>query len=111
MNGVESFLSFIIGLFVRIGLPVGITLVMFWLLNRLDARWQNEAADAQAKVAVKTVCCWEKRGCDPEKRAACPAYLNQELPCWQVFRSKGGPMKEACLSCKVFQEAPVPVYR
>jgi len=31
------------------------------------------------------------------------------MPCWQVYRAKDGRLLDACLGCKIFLGAPVPV--
>lgn len=109
MEWVNSMVSFTSGVVLRLGLPIAVTLVLAWLLNRMDVRWQEEAT-TQSTAPVKNCRCWEVNGCSPEKRAACPAYKNQEIPCWQVFRGPGvGQLKPKCLSCKVFLGAPIPV--
>ena len=101
-------LAIILGLLVRIGIPVGITLLAFYVLHRLDTRWQKEA-DLLPVIAAGQKPCWEARNCSEEKRKNCAAYANQGTPCWQVFRSGNGALRESCLGCDVFRQAPVPV--
>jgi hypothetical protein len=48
------------------------------------------------------------KGCSEEKRQNCPAFSQTGVPCWQVFRTKNGLLKEACLECEVFRQAPIP---
>jgi hypothetical protein len=108
MDSTMVFLTVFFGVLLRIGLPVALTVILVALLRRLDARWQQEGAVA-APIKAANTRCWETHGCSPENRAACPAYAHPETPCWQLFRSKDGLLREKCLGCQVFQKAPAPV--
>ena len=105
MNGV---LSLMLGLILRLGIPVGITALVFYLLRRLDIRWQRESK-VQPQVAPGQKPCWQLKGCSEEKRKKCPAAAQPKVPCWQVFRSRDGLLRESCLGCDVFRRAPVPI--
>ena len=105
MNTLSSLLA---GFFLRILLPVGVTLLAILLLRRLDRRWQKEARSLPV-VNQAGKPCWEVKGCPPAGRKACPAATRLEIPCWQIFRTKDGVMKEDCLDCDVFRQAPAPV--
>jgi hypothetical protein len=108
------------GVFVRIGIPVLITGALIYLFTRLDAHWKAEAERAASAPAAshsaaaltyaRNTGCWDVNKCPEEKRKNCRAYKNSDTPCWQVFRSKEGLLKEKCLGCKVFKEAPLPVH-
>jgi len=103
----------LIGLVVRFGIPIVLTILIVMWLRRLDARWQLEANRTRPRAAVAAmpqVRCWEQRGCPPERRASCPAYARPDVACWQVFRGADGRLHEACLNCDVFRKAPVPAY-
>jgi hypothetical protein len=97
----------------RFGIPVLATLLVIWAFKRLDARWQDEAKEQLERVGreilVPTVRCWVLKGCPEDKKMNCPAYQNQDIPCWQQFRADDGTLKEDCLGCGVFRGAPVPV--
>lgn len=47
MNEITIVLSVILGLILRVGIPVGITLLLGRFVHRLDARWQAEAKEIQ----------------------------------------------------------------
>lgn len=96
-------------LILRIGLPVGMTAVIVWLLKRLDTHWQEEAPLPEILAPAGTPC-WERHNCPPEKRATCAAYLNPKVPCWQMYRQPDGVLREGCIGCDVFREAPIPAY-
>ncbi len=100
-------LSFILGVLIRLGIPVAVTVLALVLLHQLDRRWKNEALALPVIPSGKR--CWEIKGCSDEKKKNCPAFARQNEPCWQVFRSKNGLMKETCVGCEVFRRAPVPV--
>jgi hypothetical protein len=100
-------LAFLFGVLLRLGIPVAITAGLLIWLHRLDKRWQKEAQSLPAAPAGKP--CWEIKGCTEEMKINCLAVANPKTPCWQVFRSKDGVMKETCLGCIVFRQAPVPV--
>jgi hypothetical protein len=104
----NAFLTFALGLFLRILLPVGLTLLVFAFLRRLDERWQKGAMKLPV-VSDGQKPCWQVRNCPPEQRQKCPAAAQPTLPCWQVFRAKDGVLKDNCLACDVFRQAPVPV--
>ncbi len=106
----QGILFFLLGLLIRIGIPVGITVLIVMWLYRLDARWQEEAERevAEVKEPENQIHCWEIKNCSPEKIVNCPAYIHKETPCWQVFRQKNGFLRESCIGCNVLVMAPVP---
>ena len=112
MEGPSTVGLIVIGILIRFGLPLAVTILVIWFFRRLDARWQAEAEQqlkAQATLAmVERIPCWDQRHCPPERRASCPAYAQKEVPCWQVHRDKIGRLQEACLGCDVFLKAPIP---
>jgi hypothetical protein len=100
----------ILGLVVRLGIPLGITLLLIRWLGRLDARWREEARHEDQFLATGAPCnpgCWLVRRCLPEQIAKCPAFAHKETPCWQVFRQKNGALRESCLTCVLFKTASV----
>jgi hypothetical protein len=99
--------AYLAGLLLRIAIPLGVTAVLVWLLRRVDAHWKEEAQYSRPRPAQSNPC-WALRRCPTERRAACPAFLQHEVPCWQLFRDEGGHLREACLTCPVFRTAPVP---
>lgn len=103
----DPILTFIIGLLLRIGLPLIVTGIVFFLLRRLDEHWQKEAL--ALPVISPRQPCWDIKGCSEENRKNCLAYSQSKIPCWQVFRSRNGGLREGCLDCDVFRLAPAPV--
>jgi len=99
-------LNFLLGILLRIGVPLIITgLLLVWLHN-LDKHWQKEVLTLPVVPTGKP--CWEIKDCPEQTSRNCPAFADPTTPCWQVFRTKDGVMKETCLGCSVFRQAPIP---
>jgi hypothetical protein len=105
MDTIISLLALLIGLLIRLAIPIVLTALLIVLLHKLDARWQ---AEAQLPLpASQNIECWKVKGCRPEQRRNCVA-AKSNLPCWQTYRLPNGYLREECLACKVFTEAPLP---
>jgi hypothetical protein len=105
METISVIFAFITGLFMRLAIPIAGTLILIYLLRRLDAYWQAEAE--QAPVNLEKIECWKSKGCSEEQRKTCTA-ASSPLPCWQVHRQSNGYLQEKCISCEVFRTAPIP---
>ncbi len=103
----DTALTLVLGLLLRIGIPLAVSILIFFLLRRLDQRWQKEAQAIPVITSQRP--CWEIKGCSEQKRKDCPATSQANIPCWQVFRTKNGLLREECMGCDVFHLAPVPV--
>ena len=108
MEWLNTFFTFALGLLLRIGIPLAVTAGVIYLLHHLDQRWQEEALSVPV-VAPTGKPCWEVKECPETRHKACPAAAQPRVPCWQVFRSKSGVLREDCLSCEVFRQASVPL--
>lgn len=110
----ETPLAILLAFVVRLGPPLLLTLALTWILQALDRRWQAEARaqlneNAGAVLAgLEVLPCCDIMNCPPEKRAACRAFADRSVPCWQQFRDGQGRLKQDCLDCDVFRWAPVP---
>jgi len=104
----DTVVTFLLGLGLRIGIPIGITVLVFVLLRQLDKRWQKDAMSVPV-VATGGKPCWELKGCSEDNKKKCPAAAQPAIPCWQIFRSRDGVLGENCIGCDVFRQAPVPV--
>ncbi len=110
MDAINAIITLMTGLIIRFGMPVVVTIIMIWVLQHWDQRWQEEAETAGMRVTARNIGCWEINNCPPENLAICSAYQQPDKPCWQVFREdNGGHLKERCLGCEVFRRAPIPV--
>ena len=107
MDVTPTMLAVIIGIALRLAIPIAITAIAVYFLRHLDNRWQAEAEEQLLLPVVEKARCWEVKGCTPEMQADCAGYLSEE-PCWQAFREESGYLKEHCLGCDVFQQAPIP---
>lgn len=112
MEWKELIATIFTGFILRLGVPIIITAVLARALRKLDLRWIAEAEKRRIRAhslgaAVRQVCCWDAHDCPPEKRDACTAFAQPEIPCWQIFRDEQGLLLESCLVCEIFREAPV----
>lgn len=109
MDWINELVAVVLGVVIRLGVPVGLTVLIVVLLRRLDERWQSEI-DGQAVVAAGNPGCWDVKNCSAAQREKCNAYKHPETPCWQVFRSSnGGQLPERCVGCDIFRNAPMPI--
>ena len=105
METLPSSLAILIGLLLRLAVPILGTCILVYLLRKLDAHWQAEAE--RTPVSIEKVECWKVKGCSQEEREHCMATVSS-LPCWQVHRQSNGYLHEKCISCEVFLNAPIP---
>ena len=105
METFTSILTILAGLLLRLAIPIAGTLILVYLLRKLDAYWQAEAE--RMPVTLEKIECWKSKGCSEEQRKTCIA-ASAALPCWQVHRQANGYLQEKCISCEVFRNAPVP---
>lgn len=108
MQTLTSILAVIAGFLLRLAIPIVLTALLIFFLRKLDARWQREAELPLPDMAK--VECWKIKGCRPEQIAHCVG-ANSPLPCWQAFRLPNGYLREECLACEIFIEAPAPVLK
>jgi hypothetical protein len=109
MDTITTALAVLAGILLRFGLPILVMVVVVYFLRRLDNRWQEEARQkmANAVMQVPQTPCWEVHNCQNKEK--CTAFANPGTPCWQQFRSEEGLLKDSCLECSVFRNAPVPM--
>lgn len=105
METITAILILAGGVLLRLAIPIIGTAVLIYFLRKLDEHWQAEAE--LTPVPVQKLECWKIKGCSPAERKNCAAASSQ-LPCWQVFRQPNGYLREACITCKVFIDAPAP---
>ena len=105
MNNSTAALSVLVGLALRMAVPILLTLLHVLVLSRLDRHWQMEGE--RVPLRVEKPQCWKTQGCAPPQRRVCPGYKSP-LPCWQVFRRPSGYLEEKCLACPVLLQAPLP---
>lgn len=109
METLSTILAILAGILLRFGLPILVMAIAVYFLRRLDNRWQDEARKRMTETAAHApqTPCWEVHNC--KNREQCPAYMDPAVPCWQQFRTEEGLLKDGCIDCSVFRNAPVPV--
>ena len=107
METITSLLAILAGFLFRLAIPIAGTAILIYFLRKLDAHWQAEAQLPHTSVKIE---CWKIKGCSPEQQKHCAAAAST-LPCWQVFRQTNGYLREACISCNVFRDAPIPTLK
>jgi hypothetical protein len=109
MDWFTSIFAIVLGILLRLAVPIAITLLGVVLLKWLDERWKRDGNGGRIlKTLVKNIGCWRINHCPPEQRAQCAAFSNPNIPCWQAFRGQDGHLQERCLACEIFRRAPVP---
>jgi len=108
METITSFLAILTGVLLRLAIPIVGTAMLIYFLRKLDARWQAEAQ--LQPLPVQESECWKIKGCSAPEQNNCLAKTSS-LPCWQIFRLPNGYLREECLSCTVFIDAPIPALR
>jgi predicted nucleic acid-binding protein len=105
----NAILALIFGLTVRLGLPLLVTLLVVIGLRRLDGRWQKEAEIERSLFVRDEEPCWKEQGLSMEEIKLRAAESGK--PCWQIHRLSNGYLREACLDCEVFINAPTPALK
>jgi hypothetical protein len=110
MGNWNELLTIVLGLLMRIGIPIAATAILILFLRSLDNRWKAEAKEyLLVPMAASAKPCWEVKKCSQEQMKHCPAAVQSVSPCWQFFRTEQGALKESCLGCEVFRQAPLPI--
>lgn len=109
MEWLTTILAILVGILLRLAVPIAITAGGVLLLKWLDERWKRDAGEVRTLASLaKNIGCWEMKRCPPERRARCTAYAHPDIPCWQVLRDKDGRLQERCLGCEIFRRSPIP---
>ncbi len=109
METLTSILVLLTGVVLRLIVPLALTVFVVVVLRRLDARWQTQAELERAMPEKGEAVCWKELGLS--SKAIQARLSGGERPCWQVSRLPNGHLREECLDCEVFRDAPVPVSR
>ena len=109
METLHPVLVILIGLVLRLAVPVALTVLIVYALEKLDARWQAEAREEKKALAVDQMPCLKNEELSIEQMNMRLAMNDQ--PCWQAQRSQSGYLNEACLDCEVFLSAPAAAAR
>ncbi|MBP6470552.1 MAG: hypothetical protein KBE23_10210 [Chloroflexi bacterium] len=103
---------------VRCLVPIALTFTIARLMNRMVDKWEREAAEqknaqspepflpvAKEKRPSIALPCWVTKGCDPARRADCPANQQRGKPCWVARLSAEGVLPADCPDCPVYRQA------
>ena len=104
MNAEYSLVAILLGLVLRLALPITFTAIAIYFLRKLDAHWQEEA-EKELNQPAEQEQSWNLKDCPIEKKSVNPV-LSSHLPCWQFHRLPSGYLNEECLACAVFRNAP-----
>lgn len=104
MDTIISLLAILSGVVLRLAIPLVITAAIIYFLRKLDTRWQKEG---QMPVLVDKPKCWETNNCPSDQVKNCIG-AQSPFPCWQARRLPNGYLREECITCKVFLNAPIP---
>jgi hypothetical protein len=96
-------LEIMMGMLLRITLPIILTLGAGWVLKRLDDHWRKNSLSQRLSLRglngpIENLNCWDVFDCSTERRSNCRAYNNPDIPCWEAV-SSGGQLQEVCRSC------------
>ncbi|GAB4402527.1 MAG: hypothetical protein OHK003_29970 [Anaerolineales bacterium] len=105
----NTILALILGVFVRLVLPLLVTGLVVYGLRTLDICWQREAELERDLLIRDEEPCWKEQGLSMEEVKAKVAESGK--PCWQIHRLSNGYLREACLECEVFIDAPAPALK
>ncbi|MDP1713209.1 MAG: hypothetical protein Q8L41_00565 [Anaerolineales bacterium] len=106
MDTLNTIFVILTGVLLRLIVPLAVTALVVFALHKLDARWQAEA-ELEKKMLVKDeMPCLKEQGVSGEQLKRRLAL--DERPCWQTHRLPNGHLREDCLDCEVFHDAPVP---
>lgn len=113
MNEFTLTMSMVLGILLRIGIPVGLTFLLASFLRRLDAKWRNEASQAQPGETILRELwlsnpCWDEMNCEEDQCENCPAYHQREKPCWEIFL-ENGKLNSKCQACEYRKELLLPI--
>jgi hypothetical protein len=102
----------------RCVLPLVLTLLIGWAMDRLVDKWEAEEAAIKIKPEpflpqiesesplrpsmTESMRCWVLRDCG---RTDCAAYQNPDLLCWQIKTDESGHLPAACQQCAYYKMA------
>ncbi len=107
METQNTTLVILIGLSLRLIVPIVLTALVVYSLRKLDARWQAEAREEKKVVADEEMPCLKGLSAD-QMKSIMPL---SDQACWQARRLHSGYLNDACLECEIFLNAPKPAAR
>jgi cytochrome c-type biogenesis protein CcmE len=95
---------YLAGLFLRFGVPLGLTIILAWLLRNMDMQWLEQADEDKGKdhriEGQLPDGCWIIHNLSKDN------HVDTELQdaCWKVRVRFEGILPDQCLDCQYFQE-------
>jgi hypothetical protein len=75
-------------------------------LSNQAVRWliTPQPVGELAMESLRASRCWDLKQCSGETRESCPAYLNNDVPCWMATMQADTQhrVKADCLGCSLF---------
>jgi hypothetical protein len=95
---------YLVGLFLRFGVPLGLTIILAWLLKNIDLQWLKEANGEKEveKSDFPSIIqgCWILHNLSLEKSLS----GDPQEGCWKVRVKFEGDLPDQCLECNFFTE-------
>lgn len=90
---------------VRIGVPVALTLVVgYWLEKKLaPSQEMRTRAHTTRSAKIITLHCWDVKKCSSTQRAQCAAFRRPDLPCWLALQVAGDKVRPECYTCAFYK--------
>ena len=110
MEWLPTTLAMILGILLRIAVPIIVTILFVYLLKKLDERWKSESdigtgqADQSGNIG-----CWDVNNCPAEKRVGMQGLPKPGHPLLAGVPGRKWQITRSCIGCDVFRHAPVPV--
>jgi hypothetical protein len=95
---------YLVGLFLRLGVPLGLTLFFAWLLKNIDLQWleqSNGLSDRdETETPLRSQGCWILNNLANQG----PVSSGQGELCWKVRMRLEGNFPDECLDCEHFEK-------
>jgi hypothetical protein len=94
---------YLASLFLRFGVPLGLTIFLAWLLRNLDLHWLKDAVKDHPKERLNKGQvpddCWVIHNVPNESDSA----GKSKDPCWKIRMAFEGNLSDQCLECPYFK--------
>ncbi|OGO16816.1 MAG: hypothetical protein A2Z14_07115 [Chloroflexi bacterium RBG_16_48_8] len=95
---------YLAGLFLRFGVPLGLTIILTWLLRNLDLHWLEQADDTRENETIEEAqlseACWVVHNLSSDDGRC----ADLQEPCWRVRLRFEGNLSNQCLDCQFFKD-------
>jgi hypothetical protein len=95
---------YLVGLFLRFGIPLGLTIILAWILKNLDLQWleerEREPIESRIEDEGQSQGCWVLQNFSHEVSA----INGHQDACWKVRMRIEGKLPDECLDCAYFKD-------